>query len=130
MKATQKRKTTKGNKPFPTPKNEIKEPEVIRELKMSDDAQTKVPKIIKIPFNEDTKINEYPIVDDQPTIYQSNCCIEECKEWGTTVQLTKWVNETGYEIILCNKSGGFQHLSITKEELSLVTKMAKRLDNI
>jgi len=57
------------------------------------------------------------------TTYQVKCCSEKSEKWGTTIQVTKWINETGYEIIVCNSNGAFQHLSITQEEMDLINKM-------
>ena len=86
------------------------------------------PKPIKNPFIEDDFVTVDETQDNADlNIYTTTCCIEECTEWGTSVQVTKWVNGTGYEIILCNK-GTFQHLSITKEEMLLVNQMIKKLD--
>jgi len=88
---------------------------------------TENPKPIDNPFNENDFVSVDEINDKQDTIiYPMKCCIETCPEWGSAVQVTKWFNETGYEIIINNK-GAFQHLSITNEELDLVFKMKEKL---
>lgn len=63
-------------------------------------------------------------------VYSVNTIVEDEPVWGTAIQLTPWVNGTGYEIILCNKNGAFQHLSLTKEDVNLINRMVRRLSNV
>lgn len=59
--------------------------------------------------------------------YNMKTFIEECKEWGSSIQVSKWANETGLELIVVNKNGAFQHLSIAKEEAELMIKMINKM---
>lgn len=97
--------------------------------------------MLKSDFSMNPEFRDEPRVHQQPQqqaqqqdpppseikVYQVHTSIEEAKVWGTLVQVTPWVNGTGYEVILCNKNGAFQHMSITKEEIELVNEMIKRL---
>ena len=64
------------------------------------------------------------------TLYNMKTYIEECTEWGSVIQVSKWANETGFEIIHQNKNGAFQHLSIAKEEVSLLMKMINKIISV
>lgn len=68
-----------------------------------------------------------PIQQPVPDLFQVDTIIKDCEAWGTTVQVTRWANKTGYDITLCGKSGSFQHLSITKEEAVIVNNAINRL---
>jgi hypothetical protein len=80
---------------------------------------------------------EFEIVKDDPkptakgmVIYQPRAIIEDSEKWGTTIQVTEWVNKTGYEITICTKDGSFQHLSITKEDADTVNRAITKLNEI
>jgi hypothetical protein len=90
------------------------------------------PILTQIPINKDAKNVGEIANDNNPNemiIHHANAIVEECQHWGTVVQVTQWVNNTGFDIILCTKAGSFQQISITKEEFVLANKMVNKLIN-
>lgn len=77
-------------------------------------------------------VNEenFEVVKDELVIHQSRSIIENCEKWNTVIQVTEWINKTGFEIIQCNNNGGFQHMSITKEEANIINAAIIKLIKI
>jgi len=76
-----------------------------------------------------SQIKETPTLIEKidPNQYQINVIIKDCEKYGTIVQVAEWANKTGFDITLCGKSGSFQHLSITKEEVIIVNDAITKL---
>lgn len=139
MKANEKTVKKATSKKSPVKKVEIipDAPETIDFPKMENNPKKiNMPELTKMMasdfnLNPENRNNHQPQQQAQPSaelkVYSVNTIIEEEPLWGTTIQVTPWVNGTGYEIILCNKNGAFQHLSLTKEDADLINRMVKRL---
>lgn len=59
-----------------------------------------------------------------------NAILEECKVWGSLVQVTDWINGEGYDITITSKRGCMQHLSVTWSEFDIIKKAIKKLGNL
>jgi hypothetical protein len=53
--------------------------------------------------------------------------VEDCVNWGSTIQITEWGNKSGYDITQCGSHGSFQHMSITKEEADIIINILNRM---
>ncbi|HOG38303.1 MAG TPA: hypothetical protein PLD95_02410 [bacterium] len=120
--------TTRKKKPtvtqvIPTPTPEKKK------VNLKDPQGMKVSVPDNMVINKREDYTNLSIEDDSDDflLYNMKTYIKECSEWGSNIQVSKWANETGFEIIHQNKNGAFQHLSIAKEEAQLLIKMINKM---
>lgn len=114
---------------IPTPIPEIKK----IELKDPQKIKVTLPDNLMRNAKEDLSNSSIEIGDNESSdfvLYNMKTYIKECSEWGSNIQISQWANETGFEIIHQNKNGAFQHLSIAKEEATLLIKMINKMNSI
>ena len=107
--------------PTPTPEK--------KKVNLKDPQGVKVSVPNNMVINKREDYSNLSIEDDSDDflLYNMKTYIKECSEWGSNIQVSKWANETGFEIIHQNKNGAFQHLSIAKEEAQLLIKMINKM---